>query len=96
MQEILDQLTEIDLVLNLRLREDVLILKCLGRRICNKCGNNFNLADIDVQAKNGSPRILMPAMLPPPACLSKLTVREDDTEEVIRERLRIYAQEVFS
>lgn len=91
--EILDQLTEIDLVLNLRLREDVLILKCLGRRICNKCGNNFNLADIDVQAKNGSPRILMPAMLPPPACLSKLTVREDDTEEVIRERLRIYAQE---
>ncbi|MCO5576665.1 hypothetical protein L7F22_030480 [Adiantum nelumboides] len=91
--EILDQLTKIDLVVNLKLREDVLILKCLGRRICSACGNNFNLADIDVQAENGHPRILMPAMLPPPACASKLTIREDDTEDVIRERLRIYAQE---
>lgn len=91
--EILDQLTEIDLVVNLKLREDVLILKCLGRRICSGCGNNFNLADIDVQGIEGSPRILMPAMLPPPACLSKLTVREDDTEDVVRERLRIYALE---
>lgn len=91
--EILDQITEIDLVLNLRLREDVLILKCLGRRICSGCGNNFNLADIDLKGTDGSPRVLMPAMLPPPACLSKLMVREDDTEEVVRERLRIYAQE---
>eukprot|EP00250_Pteridium_aquilinum_P005025 c15188_g1_i1 orf=478-1200(-) len=92
--EILDQLTEIDLVINLRLREDVLISKCLGRRICSGCGNIFNLADIDVQAESGSPRIIMPAMLPPPACIPKLTVREDDTEEVIRERLHIYDQEV--
>lgn len=91
--EILDQLAEIDLVLNLRLREDVLIMKCLGRRMCGTCGNNYNLADVDVQGINGSPRISMPALLPPPACVSKLTVREDDTEEVIRERLRIYAEE---
>ena len=94
MQALLDELTDINLVLNLRLREDVLIMKCLGRRICSGCGNNYNLADIDVKGVEGSPRILMPALLPPPSCQTKLTIREDDTEDVIRERLRIYAQEV--
>ncbi|XP_058770487.1 probable adenylate kinase 1, chloroplastic [Vicia villosa] len=88
--EILEGVTDIDLVINLRLREDVLLEKCLGRRICNECGGNFNVASIDIKAENGSPGIVMAPLLPPVNCMSKLTTRSDDTEPVVKERLRIY------
>ncbi|GJY34059.1 adenylate kinase 1, chloroplastic-like protein [Tanacetum coccineum] len=41
--EILNEVTEIDLVVNLKLREDVLVEKCLGRRICIFCSSVKNL-----------------------------------------------------
>jgi len=88
--EILEQVTEIDLVINLKLREDVLLQKCLGRRICSQCGNNYNVASINFEAKDGHPAIYMPPLLAPPSCESKLITREDDTEEVVKERLRVY------
>ncbi|MCO5577881.1 hypothetical protein L7F22_031716 [Adiantum nelumboides] len=91
--EALDKVTDIELVLNLRLREDVLIMKCLGRRICSGCGTNYNIANIDVGGENGAPRIFMPPLLPPPSCANKLTTRADDTEEVVRARLNLYAEE---
>ncbi|MCO5594917.1 hypothetical protein L7F22_048952 [Adiantum nelumboides] len=93
LMEALDKVTDIDLVLNLRLREDVLIMKCLGRRICSGCGTNYNIANIDVGGENGAPRIFMPPLLPPPSCANKLTTRADDTEEVVRARLNLYAEE---
>ncbi|CAJ1968439.1 unnamed protein product [Sphenostylis stenocarpa] len=88
--EILEGVTDIDLVINLKLREDVLLEKCLGRRICNQCGGNFNVASIDIKAENGSPGIIMAPLLPPVNCMSKLITRSDDTEAVVKERLRIY------
>ncbi|XP_004497451.1 probable adenylate kinase 1, chloroplastic [Cicer arietinum] len=88
--EILEGVADIDLVINLRLREDVLLEKCLGRRICNQCGGNFNVASIDIKAKNGSPAVVMAPLLPPTNCMSKLITRSDDTESVVKERLRIY------
>ncbi|KAL7612419.1 hypothetical protein Lser_V15G08450 [Lactuca serriola] len=91
--EILDEATEIDLVINLKLREDVLIEKCLGRRICSECGKSFNLASINAKAENGYPEITMAPLLPPPQCSSKLITRADDTEPVVRERLRIYKEQ---
>lgn len=91
--ETLDKVTDIDLVVNLRLREDVLVEKCVGRRICSGCGTNYNIANIDVGGGDKGPRIFMPPLLPPPACATKLTIRADDTEEVVRARLNVYAQE---
>lgn len=88
--EILEQVTEIDLVINLKLREDVLVQKCLGRRVCSQCGNNYNVASINIEAKDGHPAISMPPLLAPPSCESKLITRADDTEEVVKERLRVY------
>ncbi|KAG4970493.1 hypothetical protein AAZX31_13G119200 [Glycine max] len=88
--EILEGVTDIDLVINLKLREDVLLEKCLGRRICNQCGGNFNVASINIKAENGSPGIIMAPLLPPENCISKLITRSDDTEAVVKERLRIY------
>ncbi|KAM0023022.1 putative adenylate kinase [Helianthus debilis subsp. tardiflorus] len=90
--EILDEVTEIDLVVNLKLREDVLIEKCLGRRICSECGKGFNVAAIDAKAENGLPGMSMPPLLPPQQCASKLITRADDTEPVVRERLRVYKE----
>ncbi|GJN30181.1 hypothetical protein PR202_gb18467 [Eleusine coracana subsp. coracana] len=90
-QEILDEVTDIDMVVNLKLREDVLVEKCLGRRICNQCGKNFNLACIDVKGENGLPAIYMAPLLPPNNCMSKLITRADDTEDVVRNRLKIYS-----
>ncbi|MQM00478.1 hypothetical protein Taro_033219 [Colocasia esculenta] len=88
--EILEGVTDIDLVINLNLPEDVLLKKCLGRRICGHCGGNFNVACIDIKGENGKPGIYMAPLLPPPECASKLITRADDTEEVVKERLRIY------
>ncbi|XP_044461381.1 probable adenylate kinase 1, chloroplastic isoform X2 [Mangifera indica] len=88
--EILEKVTDIDLVVNLKLREEALVAKCLGRRICSECGGNYNVACIDIKGENGSPGLYMAPLLPPPHCATKLITRPDDTEEVVKERLRIY------
>lgn len=86
---------DIDSVINLKLREDALLAKCLGRRICSECGGNFNIACIDIKGEDGKPGIYMPPLDPPPHCASKLITRSDDTEEVVKERLRVYNEMVF-
>uniref|UniRef100_A0ACD5Z1D0 Uncharacterized protein n=1 Tax=Avena sativa TaxID=4498 RepID=A0ACD5Z1D0_AVESA len=88
--EILEGVTDIDLVINLKLREEALLAKCIGRRKCSQCGGNFNVASIDIEGENGGPRMYMPPLLPPAECESKLITRADDTEEVVKERLRVY------
>lgn len=88
--EILEGVTDIDLVVNLKLREDVLVAKCLGRRMCSQCGGNFNVASIDIKSENGRPGIVMAPLPPPSQCSTKLITRPDDKEEVVKERLRIY------
>lgn len=90
--EILNEVTDIDLVVNLKLPERVLIDKCLGRRICSECGKGFNVATIDMKGENGSPGISMAPLMPPLQCVSKLTSRADDTEAVVKERLRVYCE----
>ncbi|XP_010553317.1 PREDICTED: adenylate kinase 1, chloroplastic [Tarenaya hassleriana] len=91
--EILDGVTDIDLVVNLKLPEGVLVEKCLGRRICSQCGKNFNIANIDFKGGDGKPGISMAPLLPPSHCTSKLITRADDTEEVVKARLRIYNEQ---
>lgn len=94
-QEILEGVTDIDLVVNLKLREEALLAKCLGRRTCSECGGNYNVACIDIKGEDGSPGMYMAPLLPPPHCASKLITRPDDTEEVVKERLRIYYEMVL-
>ncbi|KAL9227113.1 hypothetical protein vseg_002846 [Gypsophila vaccaria] len=88
--EILEGVIDIDLVVNLKLREEALIAKCLGRRICSECGGNYNVACIDIKGDSESPGLYMAPLPPPPECESKLITRADDKEEVVKERLRIY------
>lgn len=90
--EILDLVADIDLAINLKCREDILIKRCLGRRVCTQCGKNFNVASIDVKGNGGS-RIHMPPVLPPYACLEKLVTSTSDTKEILKEKLRIYSEQ---
>ncbi|KAK9665039.1 hypothetical protein RND81_14G086300 [Saponaria officinalis] len=90
--EILEGVTDIGLVVNLKLPEQALIEKCLGRRICSQCGKNFNVASIDIRGENGKPGISMAPLNPPAQCASKLITRADDNEKVVKERLRVYSE----
>ncbi len=54
----LSRITPLDLVLNIDLREDILVLKAISRRVCSGCGKGYNVADI----QNGD--IRMPPLLP--------------------------------
>lgn len=50
----LEQFAPVALAVNLALREEVLVEKCLGRRLCAKCGKNWNVADIYLPAEVSS------------------------------------------
>lgn len=82
---------DVQLALNLDLREEVLVEKCLGRRLCTKCGKNYNVADIHLAAGKGRPEIVMPPLSPPPECAPFMEQRSDDNEETIRRRLEVGA-----
>jgi adenylate kinase family enzyme len=56
--EALNRIQPLDAVVNIGLREDILINKISSRRVCEKCGANFNLANI----QDGE--INMPPLLP--------------------------------
>jgi adenylate kinase len=83
------------LAVNLSLREEVLVDKCVGRRVCGRCGKGFNVADIRlaVSADGTRPEIVMPPLSPPPECAARMETREDDTEPVVRRRLAAYRAE---
>jgi adenylate kinase len=85
--EELRKFTEVQQVMNLGLREDILVEKCCARRVCKECGKNFNIADI---YHPGDPPIVMPPLNPPAGCEDKMEQRKDDTEEVVKARLQVY------
>ena len=68
----------------------ILIAKCLGRRICTHCGKNYNVADIYIPSPGpGQPEVRMPPLNPPPVCEAHLERRSDDTLDVIQKRLQV-------
>lgn len=91
--ETLTSATDVRVAVNMTLREDVLLQKCLGRRICKGCGANYNIADIDLPATKGFPAVQMPPLLPKESCKDNLCTRPDDNEEVFRRRMQVYRAE---
>lgn len=90
----LAEIAPISLSVNLVLDENILVEKALARRICEGCGNGYNLANI---CRDG---YQMPPLLPKvegkcDKCCGNLITRKDDTEEIIRDRLGIYFKETF-
>ena len=72
----LDEITTIDLVVNLYTTVDVVIERIGGRRLCKGCGAVYSvhLYDKDSCEK----------------CGGELYIRPDDTEETIRNRFEVY------
>ena len=71
--------TEIDMVLNLRVNDEVVLERITGRRSCPKCGTVYHVKNMPPKVpgicdKDGTP----------------LVQRPDDTEEVVRNRLETY------
>lgn len=92
---LLNSIARVPLALNLTLREQVLVDKCLGRRVCGKCGKGYNVADIMLPAceQTGEPAVIMPPMPPPRACEHLMEVRSDDNLATVRHRLGVYRRE---
>jgi len=79
----LDEAVDIDVVINLKIHETILIKKLSARRICEKCGDIYNIADIYETVE--APKT--PGTCD--KCGGKLIQRKDDRVEVIKTRLRL-------
>eukprot|EP00475_Leptophrys_vorax_P006917 TRINITY_DN1432_c0_g1_i2.p1 TRINITY_DN1432_c0_g1~~TRINITY_DN1432_c0_g1_i2.p1 ORF type:complete len:255 (-),score=62.79 TRINITY_DN1432_c0_g1_i2:725-1489(-) len=87
---------QLDIVLNLTLPEEVLVTKAVSRRVCSSatCGKGYNVAHIKLG------EIDMPPLLPKregicDKCGSTLVQRDDDTEEIVKSRLKVYNEQTF-
>ncbi len=74
--EALDKITSVDVVLNIEIDSEEVVDRILNRMVCPKCGKNYNKKIHSVEICD--------------ICGSALTVRKDDNEEVVRERLHVY------
>jgi adenylate kinase len=79
--EYLSDITSLDAVVFLDVSESELVDRLTGRRVCDDCGANYHVE------------------FSPPAtegvcdeCGGDLIQRDDDTEETVRERLRVYEE----
>jgi adenylate kinase len=84
---------KIDLIINFFNREEILLQKLMSRRVCPCCGKNYNIADINTadgyQMKPLLPKKKVDECDDCPGNV-KLVIREDDSEKVIRDRMKIY------
>lgn len=88
----LEKITKIDLVVNYIMPEKMLIEKAMARRVCEKCGNIYNIADIHAG------KIHLPPMLPKrkgicDKCGGSIIHRKDDNYETIKDRLDVYKEQ---
>jgi len=94
--EYLKKILKIDLVINLNIPEEILIKRIMGRRTCKKCGEVYNVADIN-EVVDG--RVYkMPPLLPKvmgfcDKCGGELYQREDENPETIKQRLKEYEKQ---
>ena len=93
--KMLDSYVSIDAVIVVNLPDEIIIKKVLGRRVCPKCGAIYNVANVD-EVIDGV-HYYLPAMMPKEDmvcdhCGTKLVKREDDTEETIKKRLKVYKE----
>jgi adenylate kinase len=82
---------KINLVVKIDLNEDILVRKLLGRRVCQKCGKGYNVCNIREGPYDMEP-LLPKENNKCDDCNSKLIQREDDTESIIKSRIKLYKE----
>jgi adenylate kinase len=76
--------TEIDYVVTVAAKPETIVARISLRRICSKCGAVYHLEDIVPKVEGICDE-----------CGSKLILREDDKEEIIRRRFEVYERQTF-
>jgi adenylate kinase len=80
--EILDEIIKADKVLNFDIDKEIVLKRLGGRLICKGCGEIFNKHKLPPKQEGTCDH-----------CEDDLYQREDDTEETILERLKIYEEQ---
>jgi adenylate kinase len=78
----LEDITDVELVINISVDYNLLVERITGRRTCKKCGAIYHIQYQPPQDKNICDR-----------CSEELYQREDDTEETVKKRLNTYEKE---
>jgi adenylate kinase len=76
---------ELDTVIYLEAKQEVIIQRLTGRRLCSQCQANFHIKNMPPKREGICDY-----------CGGKLYQRADDNEETIKKRLKVYQQEIFS
>jgi len=80
--EALSQFCELDMVINVKADDEVIIERLSGRRICRQCGKIFHLKNIPSKVEGVCD-----------ACEGDLYQRDDDRPQAIQERLKVYQKQ---
>jgi adenylate kinase len=92
----LEKITGIDAVISLDIPEDVLVEKISARRVCRKCGENYNAAKID-RVINGVrykfPNVGSKKEGVCDKCGGELVQRPDDNPKTIMDRIEVYKKQ---
>ncbi|WP_251328017.1 adenylate kinase [Haloplanus pelagicus] len=79
--EYLSEITDLDVVLFLDVGEAELVERLTGRRVCDDCGANYHVEFSPPETAGVCDE-----------CGGDLIQRDDDSEETVRERLRVYEE----
>ena len=75
----LEDIASLDAVVNINVPDDKLIHRICGRRVCRDCGATYHESMLE------NLRLC-------PRCGGELYVRDDDKEEIVRQRIIVYKQ----
>jgi adenylate kinase len=82
--KMLDQIITVDLAIDLEVDEELLVRRLTERRVCPSCNSVFHL-------EFNPPKVAGKC----DKCGSDLIQRNDDSEKVVRERLRVYKEKTL-
>lgn len=83
LDEILKDLNlNLDAVINIAVDENVLVDRIVGRRVCPKCKAGYHITNLKPKVDGICD-----------VCGEKLVQRKDDTEETVKNRLNVYANQ---
>ncbi len=82
--KMLDQIIDVDMAIDLEVDEELLVKRLTERRVCKACNAVFHLEFNPPKAAGKCDK-----------CGSELIQRNDDSEKVVRERLRVYKEKTL-
>jgi len=80
--EALDSFEEIDCAVNLEVDEEAVVKRLSGRRFCPDCSGTYHVSTLE------NAQVC-------PNCGGQLIIRADDSEDTVRERLKVYYENTF-